>query len=166
MALTPSGAISMSDINTALNRGSTASISFNDTQVRFLANQDTGSVVINSMRNKQSTVGTITVGFYDDGKTQVAGCQVGVFGSLSSNSFFGGTISQFVSDLNGDTNIIIGTVAVGTAINARMKVSSPTPLTRAMTKSGNTGYYTGYGGDFFFGYPYTGQTFTFQFAQT
>jgi hypothetical protein len=166
MALTPSGAISMQNINTALNRSSTASISFNDTQVRFLANQDTGTVNLNNMRNKQSTVGTITVGYFDDGKTQVAGFQAGALGSLSSNSFFGGTINQFVSELSGETNLITCTAATGTAINARMKVSSPTPLTRAMTKYDNTSYYTGIGGDFFFGYPYTGQTFTFQFAQT
>ena len=62
MALTPSGAISMSDINSALGRSSTASISFNDSQVRFLANQDTGSVNMNAMRNKYNFNGTITVG--------------------------------------------------------------------------------------------------------
>ena len=69
MALTPSGAISMSDINSALGRSSTASISFNDSQVRFLANQDTGSVNMNAMRNKYNFNGTITVGqvvLFDD----------------------------------------------------------------------------------------------------
>jgi hypothetical protein len=163
MALTPSGAISMQDINTALNRTSTASISFNDTQVRFLANQDTGTVNLNNMRNKQSTVGTITVGYYDDGKTQVAG-YLSFLGSLSSNSFFGGTVNAFYSDLNTGEDIITGSAAV-TTINARMKVSSPTPLTENMTKYGSVSYRNNTG-SLFFGYPYEGQTFTFQLAQT
>jgi hypothetical protein len=50
----------MSNINTALNRSATAAISFNDAQVRFIGNQDTGSVSINSIRNKYTFAGTIT----------------------------------------------------------------------------------------------------------
>jgi len=62
MALTPSGAISMSDINTALNRSSTTAISFNDNGPRCIANADTGSVSMSAMRGKQVASGTVTVG--------------------------------------------------------------------------------------------------------
>jgi hypothetical protein len=62
MALTPSGAISLGDINTALGRSATASINMNDAQVRFIANQDSGAVSMSNMQNKYNFNGTITVG--------------------------------------------------------------------------------------------------------
>jgi len=61
MALTPSGAISMSDINVAMNRSSTTAISFNDNGPRCIANADTGAVSMSAMRGKQVASGTIAV---------------------------------------------------------------------------------------------------------
>jgi len=61
MALTPSGAISMSDINVAMNRSSTTAISFNDNGPRCIANADTGAVSMSAMRGKQVASGTISV---------------------------------------------------------------------------------------------------------
>lgn len=63
MALTPSGTIGMADINSALGRSSTATISFNDANVRFLANQEgSGTVTMAAMRSKYYFAGTITIG--------------------------------------------------------------------------------------------------------
>ena len=165
MALTPSGTISMSDINTALNRSSTASISFNDTQVRFLANQDTGSVIINNMRNKQSTVGTITVGFYDDGKEQYAGYAPDfAIGSISSNSYFGSAVAALYTDVINQFDAMENS-GTNTTISSRLKVSSPTPLTKAMTRS-SPNQYRNLATPNFFSAANSGQTWTFQFAQT
>lgn len=63
MALTPSGTISLGDINTALSRSATAPISMNDSQVRFLASQDSGVVTMDSMRNRYNNNGTATINF-------------------------------------------------------------------------------------------------------
>lgn len=92
MALTPSGTISLGNINTALSRGATAPISMNDAQVRFLANQDSGSVNMNAMRNRYNNNGTfyvqISFGKYADiyyGTTSVGGLTGGFFdGGMSS----------------------------------------------------------------------------------
>jgi hypothetical protein len=168
MALTPSGAISMSDINTALNRSSTASISFNDTQVRYLANQDTGSVVFNNLRNKQSTVGTITVGIYDDGKTAIYGFETAFIGSLSSNTFFSDTVYLLYTDINagGITRILRTSNRPSTpTVTARMIING---VSRTMVRQ--TSGFEGYQGS---GLPtemitlaMVGGTYTFQFAQT
>jgi hypothetical protein len=87
MALTPSGAISLGDINTALGRSATASININDGDVRFLANQDSGSVTMNNMRNKYWFNGTVNSinwladgNFYGSSRT-FGGSVTGVFQS-------------------------------------------------------------------------------------
>lgn len=95
MALTPSGTISMSDINSALGRSPTAEISFNDSQVRFLANQDAGSVSMNAMQNKYNFMGTITPGYYDflDGRSY--GYILGYMGSITGTIFDGTSPAMF-----------------------------------------------------------------------
>lgn len=62
MALTPSGTISMSNLNTVLGRSATAPISMNDSQVRWVANQVTGAVSLGSARSRDVYAGTITPG--------------------------------------------------------------------------------------------------------
>ena len=165
MAVTPSGAISFGAVNTALNRTATAPISIGDVQVRYLANQDSGSVNMNNMRNKQSTVGTITVGFYDDGKTQVYGF-FGAYGSLSSNSFFGGTIYDLFTEGNtGGFETRIGGTAMGIpAVSARVRINGVSVSMSKWTSS----YYTSGAltppGQISPGM--VGGTYSFQFAQT
>ena len=62
MALTPSGAISLSDINTATSKSSTASISMNSTAVRCISDTNSGAVSMSSLRGKNVAGGTITSG--------------------------------------------------------------------------------------------------------
>lgn len=52
---TPSGAITAGDVNTELGRSSTASLSLNDEKVRRLADQTSGTVTFNNLRNKNRT---------------------------------------------------------------------------------------------------------------
>jgi hypothetical protein len=66
MALTPSGAISMADLNTALGRSSTASISLSDTQVRFISAAYSGAVNMNGLRNKYNWNGTATMSYFEE----------------------------------------------------------------------------------------------------
>lgn len=164
MALTPSGTISMADINSALGRSSTASISFNDSQVRYLANQDSGSVNMNAMRNKQSTVGTITVGVYDDGKSRSVGAVSGSFGSLSANTFFGGTLNNLFTDVLGTANPTrMGGTATGIpSIAARLRVNGVSVGMSIWT----TSFYTSSDAAARqFTDAMIGGTYTFQFAQ-
>jgi hypothetical protein len=105
MALTPSGAISFGNINTALNRSATAAISMNDPQVRFLTNQSTGSVDMNATRNKYTTAGTITVGLYSSKPGDYYGFLTGLAGSLSVNDFYGRSLSELWTGPSGNTLI-------------------------------------------------------------
>lgn len=98
---TPSGTISMSDVNSALGRSSTASINFNDSLVRFLADNQSGSVSMSTMRGRYFYSGTITPTTLVDGKTyQVYGrgyasndpsCHItGTIGGQTINVFYTG----------------------------------------------------------------------------
>lgn len=49
---TPSGQIAMSDVNTELDKTSTAQITLNDTAVRGLAGKSSGQISMNDLRNK------------------------------------------------------------------------------------------------------------------
>ena len=165
MALTPSGAISLGAINTALNRSATAPISMNDAQVRFLANQDSGSVNMNAMRNKQSTAGTVTVGVYDDGKSAFYGFSLNFIGSVTSNSFFGGTLYEILTDVNagGISFFSSGEVQIPN-IPARAKIGSSTYTVEYNIQNGTQ--YVAINGGVFFQAGNIGQTLSFQFAQT
>ncbi len=164
MALTPSGAISLGDINTALNRSATASISINDTQVRYLANQDSGSVNMNAMRDKQSTVGTITVGVFDDGISRSVGFETGFFGSLSANTFFGGTLTVLFTDVLGVPNPTrMGGTATGIpSIAARLTVNG---VSVDMARWTTSFYTSSDAAARQFADAMIGGTYTFQFAQ-
>lgn len=52
---TPSGAITAGDVNTELGRSSTASMSLDDEKVRRLADQTSGTVTFDNLRNKSRT---------------------------------------------------------------------------------------------------------------
>lgn len=62
MALTPSGTISLGDINTATGKSSTAPISMNGTAVRCISDTNSGTVSMSSLRGKNVAGGTITSG--------------------------------------------------------------------------------------------------------
>lgn len=63
MALTPSGAISLGDINTATGKSSTAPISMNGTAVRCISDTSNGAAVsMSQLRSKNCAGGSITVG--------------------------------------------------------------------------------------------------------
>ena len=160
MALTPSGAISLGGINTALNRSATAAINMNDAQVRFLANQISGSVNMNAMRNKQSTVGTITVGEIFLPKASIFGYSDGFYqgGSLSSNTFIGTTISSFYST-DYDSSITVINSNGTTSGTLRLSVLGSTYT--LPTRSGE--YFLANAGSSIF-LTRVNQTITFQFA--
>lgn len=101
MALTPSGAISLGDMNTALSRSATARISLGEFQVRYVANQDSGSVSMNNLRNKYTFAGTLVVGYYYDGKSEAIGYGEGGVGSISGQIF--GPVSEMAYDIGTDT---------------------------------------------------------------
>jgi hypothetical protein len=125
MALTPSGTISLGNINTALGRSSTATISMNDGDVRFLANQDSGSVTMNNMRNKYWFNGTITSASFlgDDftqnyGKDQFNGSQSGEFNGYSN-------INLFATDVVfGTTTMSMQSVAYADIGSGRVQVGA------------------------------------------
>lgn len=127
MALTPSGQISMSQVNSALGRSSTAGISFSDGSVRFLANQESGSVTMAAMRSKYYFVGTVTVGVGTISSLTTYGYNVSspAFGAATGNT---GTGTIFGMQTNNKTSFIVGTGAVPFAANARYKVGSLTTL--------------------------------------
>ena len=83
MAVTPSGAISLADINTATGKSATAPSSMNGTAVRCISNTDSGAVSMSSLRNKIVAGGTITSGT----KTVTGkGGVINVFNGYSKNS--------------------------------------------------------------------------------
>jgi hypothetical protein len=60
MALTPSGAISLGDINTATGKSSTATITMDGTAVRCISDTNSGTVSMSSLQGKNVAGGTIT----------------------------------------------------------------------------------------------------------
>ena len=62
MSLTPSGAISLNDINTATGKASGTQITMNGTAVRCISDTNSGTVSMSSLRGKNVAGGTITAG--------------------------------------------------------------------------------------------------------
>ena len=91
---TPSTTISMANINSALGNSAGTTISFNNADVRFLSNQDSGSVSMSNMRNKfyGFASGTVEYGESWDKSThyQYYGFypSVGIFNASNANAFF------------------------------------------------------------------------------
>lgn len=137
MALTPTGEISLGDMNVALGRGSTASISIGDSQVRFIANQDSGEVSMSSMQNKYNFNGTITVGTFNPG----FGYDVyGYDSDSSTGSITGGPLwdDRSIGLLSATTipNTAIGTFDLGDAfpdLNMRIKVGNNSAISMEKT---------------------------------
>lgn len=146
MALTPSGTIGMADINSALGRSSTASISFNDSQVRFLANQESGSVTMAAMRSKYYFIGTITVGSVNEGSSGLTyyGYRKGPYlpcGSITGN------LGAPIQDMTGwSTNsTYIGTdpsSSIPFASNGRLKIGSGSTVAMTYNYDSKTGVYS------------------------
>jgi hypothetical protein len=166
MAVTPSGAISLGAVNNALNRTTTARISISDVQVRFLANRDFGSVNMNAMRNKQSTVGTITVGVSDDGFNVIFGYLAGSIGGVSANSFFGHPLVELynAATVPNQPDIMSAGGATLGDISARMNVNNG--QIKAMSLVPGSAVYRGFSPPAFFTSEMVGGTYPFQFAQT
>lgn len=130
MALTPSGQISMSDINSALGRSSTASINFNDANVRFLANQESGSVTMGAMRSKYYFVGTITIAHAGPGSSSY-GYDLGSYGGITGNAQFSYPIDRFLS-WDGPTETLMlfsNNNYLPFYADARMKLASTSTIT-------------------------------------
>ena len=107
MAVTPSGTISLGNLNTALGRSSTATISMSDSQVYFLGGTATsGTIDMNSVRNKTTFNGTITSGIYATGKKAY---NLGYDPVVSMGSFtgliYGVTPSYFAQNSGGNFSI-------------------------------------------------------------
>ena len=99
MAVTPSGQISMSDINVAINKAAGTTISMNTGAVRCISNTATSSLVdMNSLRNKTVAGGTITA---NTATTSSKGVTTVSYGRVGSPL---GTIS------NGNLSTIFSTV--------------------------------------------------------
>jgi len=96
---TPTGTISMSDVNIELGYSSTATITLNDTAVRTLAGIASGTISMNDLRGKSNYKyqGTITQGYgytvHSPGMymwTYQYGCAPGSFGSRSPTTLVDG----------------------------------------------------------------------------
>jgi hypothetical protein len=83
---TPTGTISMSDVNTELGRSSTANISLNETAVRTLAGVASGTISMDNLRGKSN------VSFSPDGGTS-AGAPVALYDYASGGGVASVTIS-------------------------------------------------------------------------
>lgn len=159
MALTPSGQISMSDINSALGLSSTASINFDNGDVRFLANQASGSVTMASMRSKYYFSGTITVGNIP-GKLGSEGygyTSSGPIGAITGN--LGNPIENLYSAAGSLYTVIDAQTAQPFASNGRLKLGPFSTL--AMTYNGVAGYYANVTT---FTSAYIGGTYSWQFG--
>lgn len=172
---TPSGTISMSNINSALGQSSTASISFSDSRVRFLANQDSGSVSMSNMRNKFYSDGTLgPVTYYDDGKgtqSYAANTSPNIFGAGGAYPF-----SYLYYDINYGQNQL-GAAYWGSNIGLagrsfRVQISNGVTFSAFTTidfaNDGVNGYYfyaySSTGASPFFTSGNVGQTYSFKFA--
>lgn len=174
--LTPSGAISMANINQTLNRSATAAISFNDSQVRFLANQETGSVNMNAMRSKYYFSGNITVGLGSDKGWESYGyVQDGIVASGSiSGAFFSSSglapnylATEIYSQLN--TELISNTQPAEAAWqrNMRLKIGSKATITLTWTPAGGgNGSYIAAGNTTYITAANVGSTFLWQCASS
>lgn len=166
MALTPSGAISLGDINTALGRSATASISLNDSQVRFIANQDSGSVNMNAMRNKYNFNGTITVDLNQPPGYDEFGYVAGFFGSITGGPLWDGKPLDFLFSTT-NYNTIIGTNTSGAPffpnVNMRIKVGPNAAIPMTYEIGGTS--YINYTQEAIF-YTDLGNTVNWQFSQT
>jgi hypothetical protein len=162
----------MSEINQALGRSSTAAISFNDAQVRFLANQESGSVSMSGMRSKYYYSGTITIGAIEGKKGGVLGYGFAVsgFGSIT------GTIGPDPNNINvmyssyPDGSSVVATNSYTTPFTstARWKVGSAATNNNLLYY--NDGFNLPYWNDtapaFAFGSGDVGSTYTWQFSNT
>jgi hypothetical protein len=125
MAVTPSGTISMADINTALNRSSTASISMSDPGIYLLAGTATsGTISMNSTRSKTVFAGVLNAGFYSDGKGNDSYGYAGE-GSSITGTLYGGTFNYFytqggVTSLGLNSSVIPGSNVSLTVMRARV----------------------------------------------
>lgn len=146
MARTASGAISMANVNVALGLTSTAQISFNDAKVRFLANNDSGSVNINALRNKYYFTGTVTArdfmdefgGPYTIGHPVTNG--VGVPSSITGTVFE--NVSPSMSDIyyfDVTTRLAVNPGTNPPNVNMRLKIGNNNAVT--LTQAAYSGYY-------------------------
>jgi hypothetical protein len=168
MALTPSGTISLGDINTTLGRSATAAISMDDAQVRFIANQDTGEVAMSSMQNKYNFNGTITVAVSYGGTYVLYGYSSAVpQGSITGGPLWNSRALNFLYTIvDSSTDTFIGSNAGGTAfpnISMRMKVGSNGVISMTYDPSGN--FYQNNGSAAITGSD-VGSTLNWQFSQT
>jgi hypothetical protein len=128
MAVTPSGTISLGNINTALGRSATAAISMDDLQVRLLVSTATSGVIsMSDTRNKTTFNGTIRSGqYFIDKKESNIGYQRStntgsITGTLygASFDFFANYNFQFLIN----TQFSAGNVIPG-SITARVRVGT------------------------------------------
>jgi hypothetical protein len=94
--------VSLSQVNTALGRSATASLSFNDASFRFLCAQESGSVSISNMRGKGYASGTVTVAtFFGKEATSYGYIQSAVGSITQSQQLPGYGLGAYVYALTG-----------------------------------------------------------------
>jgi len=86
MALTPSGAISLNDINTSTGKASGTQITMNGTAARCISGANTGAVSMNAMRGKTVAGGTIIPGSRTTTSKGVTTITYGYISGISSTS--------------------------------------------------------------------------------
>lgn len=125
----PTGTISFADLNTALGRSATASISLNDPQVRFIPAAYSGAVNMNSFRGRYNWNGTADMGYF----------------SLKSGDYYGYDLSYGSGPSTGTLlGVPIGTW-LGSAIN-QSEVTTAFGYTASVPPTGNFRARTGASG--------------------
>lgn len=91
---TPSGTITIQDINTELCRSPTASLNLNDSDVRHLAGKPAGAISMDDLRNKVFITASLQGGTYGDVGNRTPGAEASLSYSLTGGAEFVGGVNS------------------------------------------------------------------------